>query len=75
MSSYMESAASAMETRSSMRGMGHMSESTSYEAAITGGADSSVESRTTRIALGNDAGKPVFIETIEGRSVERKCAT
>lgn len=78
-SSFMESAASATETRmsSSSQGMGRISESTtSYETAIAGGraADTSVESRTTKIILDNDAGKPVFIKTIEGCNVERKYA-
>ncbi|XP_012537087.1 obscurin isoform X3 [Monomorium pharaonis] len=74
-SSYMESAASAIETRmsSSSQGMGRMSETTtSYETAIAGGTavDSSVESRTTQLPLDTDAGKPVFIKTIEGCNVE-----
>lgn len=75
----MESAASAIETRmSSSQGIGRMSETTtSYETAIAAGTavDSNVESRTTRLALDTDAGKPVFIKTIEGCSVERKYAT
>ncbi|XP_071572462.1 protein Obscurin isoform X5 [Temnothorax nylanderi] len=74
-SSFMESAASAVETRmsSSSQGMGRISESTtSYETAIAGGtaADTNVESRTAKITLDTDAGKPVFIKTIEGCSVE-----
>lgn len=74
----MESATSAMEARtsSSMQGMGQMSETTSsYQTAITGGtAGSNAETRTTKV-LESDAGKPVFIQTIEGCSVERKFAT
>ncbi|XP_024880177.1 obscurin isoform X5 [Temnothorax curvispinosus] len=75
-SSFMESAASAVETRmsSSSQGMGRISESTtSYETAIAGGGtatDTNVESRTAKITLDTDAGKPVFIKTIEGCSVE-----
>ncbi|XP_014485518.1 PREDICTED: muscle M-line assembly protein unc-89-like isoform X3 [Dinoponera quadriceps] len=74
-SSYMESATSAVETRtsSSSQNMGQISESAaSYETrAITGGtAESNVDSRTAKIALTSDAGKPVFINTIEGCSVE-----
>ncbi|XP_011878155.1 PREDICTED: muscle M-line assembly protein unc-89 isoform X5 [Vollenhovia emeryi] len=74
-SSFTESAASAVETRmsSSSQGMGRMSETTtSYETAIAGGmaTDSHVESRTARIALDTDVGKPAFIKTIEGCSVE-----
>jgi len=75
----MESAASAIETRmsSSSQGMGRISETTSYETAIAGGTatDSNVESRTAKITLGTDTGKPVFIKTIEGCNVERKYAT
>lgn len=62
---------------SSSQGMGRISESTtSYETTLAGGraADTNVESRTTRIALDTDAGKPVFIKTIEGCNVERKYA-
>ncbi|KMQ84412.1 muscle m-line assembly protein unc-89, partial [Lasius niger] len=74
-SAYAESAASAVETRmsSSSQGMGQISETTtSYETAITGGAatDSNVEKGTAKVTLGTDAGKPVFIKTIEGCSVE-----
>ncbi|XP_011689400.1 PREDICTED: muscle M-line assembly protein unc-89 isoform X4 [Wasmannia auropunctata] len=74
-SSYMESAASAIETRmsSSSQGMGRISETTSYETAIGGAiADSNVESRTPAINtdLGTDVSKPVFIKTIEGCNVE-----
>lgn len=62
---------------SSSQGMGQISETTtSYETAITGGAatDSNVEKGTAKVTLGTDAGKPVFIKTIEGCSVERKYA-
>lgn len=73
----MESAASAVETRmsSATQGMGQISE-TSYETTITDNAatNSNVEKRTAQITLGTDAGKPVFIKTIEGCSVERKYA-
>ncbi|XP_067207809.1 obscurin isoform X2 [Linepithema humile] len=74
-SSYMEAGMSAVETRmsSSSQGMGQISETTtSYEAAIAGGSatDSNVESKTAKVTLSTDAGKPVFIKTIEGRSVE-----
>ncbi|XP_018318315.1 muscle M-line assembly protein unc-89 isoform X3 [Mycetomoellerius zeteki] len=74
-SSYMESAASAIETRmsSSSQGMGRTSEvMTSYETAIAGGraTDSNVESRTAKIILDTDVGKPVFIKMIEGCNVE-----
>ncbi|KAL0112245.1 hypothetical protein PUN28_011952 [Cardiocondyla obscurior] len=74
-SSFMESSASAVETRmsSSSLGMGRLSETTtSYETAIAGGAatDSKTENRTAKITLDNDAGKPVFIKTIEGCNVE-----
>ncbi|XP_018396346.1 PREDICTED: muscle M-line assembly protein unc-89-like isoform X2 [Cyphomyrmex costatus] len=73
-SSYMESAASAMETRmSSSQGVGQISETmTSYETAIAGGrtTDSNVESRTAKITLDTDVNKPVFIKTIEGCNVE-----
>ncbi|XP_018359776.1 PREDICTED: muscle M-line assembly protein unc-89 isoform X3 [Trachymyrmex cornetzi] len=74
-SSYMESAASAIETRmsSSSQGIGRTSETTtSYETAIAGGraTDSNVESRTAKITLDTDVGKPVFIKTIEGCNVE-----
>ncbi|XP_026827528.1 obscurin isoform X4 [Ooceraea biroi] len=75
-SSYMESSASAIETRmssSSQGRMGQMSETTtSYETAITGGtaAESNVETKPAKITLGTDAGKPIFINTIEGCSVE-----
>ncbi|XP_011062355.1 PREDICTED: muscle M-line assembly protein unc-89 isoform X5 [Acromyrmex echinatior] len=74
-SSYMESAASAIETRmsSSSQGMGRTSETmTSYETAIAGGraTDTNVESRTAKITLDTDVGKPVFIKTIEGCNVE-----
>lgn len=73
----MESAASAIETRmsSSSQGMGRTSEvMTSYETAIAGGraTDSNVESRTAKIILDTDVGKPVFIKMIEGCNVERK---
>lgn len=74
----MESAASAIETRmsSSSLGMGRMSETTSYETAIAGTAiDSNVENRTAKITFDTDAGKPVFIKTIEGCNVERKYST
>lgn len=76
-SSYMESATSAMQTRmsSTTGGMSQTSETTaaSYEAAITGGtSDTGVETRTARVALENDPGKPAFVKTIEGCSVERK---
>lgn len=68
---------SATETRmsSSSQGMGQISETTtSYEAAITGSAtDANVESKTAKVILSTDAGKPAFIKTIEGCSVERKC--
>lgn len=73
----MESAASAIETRmsSASQGISRTSETASYETAIAGGAaiDSNVESR--KITLDTDAGKPVFIKTIEGCNVERKYAT
>jgi len=62
---------------SSSQGMGRISESTtSYETTLAGGraANTNVESRTARIALDTDAGKPVFIKTIEGCNVERKYA-
>jgi len=58
--------------------MGRISETTtSYETAIAGGTatDLNVESKTAKITLGTDAGKPVFIKTIEGCNVERKYAT
>lgn len=75
----MESAASAVETRmsSATQGMGQISETaTSYETTITDNAatNSNVEKRTAQITLDTDAGKPVFIKTIEGCSVERKYA-
>lgn len=78
-STYMESAASAVETRmsSATQGMGQISETaTSYETTIAGDAatNSNVEKGTAQITLGTDAGKPVFIKTIEGCSVERKYA-
>ncbi|KAL6444321.1 hypothetical protein ACFW04_001898 [Cataglyphis niger] len=72
-STYMESAASAVETRmsSATQGMGQISE-TSYETTIIDDAatNSNVEKRTAQITLGTDAGKPVFIKTIEGCNVE-----
>ena len=76
----MESAASAIETRvsSSSQGMGRTSETmASYETAIAGGraTDLNVESRTAKITLDTDVGKPVFIKTIEGCNVERKYTT
>jgi len=69
---------SAVETKmsSSSQGMDQISETmTSYQAAATAGSatDSNVESKTAKVTLGTDAGKPVFIKTIEGCSVERKC--
>lgn len=74
----MESAASAVETKisSTSQGVGQISETTSYETAITGGTaiDSNAEKGTAKITLATDAGKPVFIKTIEGCSVERKYA-
>lgn len=56
---------------------GQISETaTSYETAIIGGAttDSKIEKGTAKVTLGAEAGKPVFIKTIEGCSVERKYA-
>ncbi|XP_070156189.1 obscurin isoform X2 [Polyergus mexicanus] len=74
-STYTEAAASAVETRmsSAMQGMGQISETaTSYETTIADDAatNSIVEKRTAQVTLGTDAGKPVFIKTIEGCSVE-----
>jgi len=75
----MESAASAIETRmsSSSQGIGRTETMTSYETAIAGdrAMDSNVESRTAKITLDTDVGKPVFIKTIEGCNVERKYTT
>lgn len=70
---------SASETKvsSSSQGVGQISESTtSYEAAITGdtATDSNIEKGTAKVTLATDAGRPVFIKTIEGCSVERKYA-
>jgi len=58
---------------SSQGRMDQTSESmTSYQSAIAGGTESNIQSETAKITLGTDAGKPVFIKTIEGCSVERK---
>lgn len=73
----MESASAVeMKTSSTSQGVGQLSETTtSYETAITGTAiDSNVEKGTAKVTLATDAGKPVFIKTIEGCSVERKYA-
>ncbi|XP_025153244.1 obscurin isoform X6 [Harpegnathos saltator] len=70
-SSYMESTTSAMETKVSSSAQGQSETMTSYQTAITGGtAESNVENRTAKVALASDAGKPVFIKTIEGCNVE-----
>ncbi|XP_072755043.1 protein Obscurin isoform X6 [Anoplolepis gracilipes] len=75
-STFMESTASAeTKTSSASHGMDQISETTtSYETAITGGAatNPNVEKGTAKVTLSSDAGKPVFIKTIEGCSVEPK---
>ncbi|XP_025269387.1 obscurin isoform X6 [Camponotus floridanus] len=72
-STFMESATSETKVSSTSQGAGQTSETTtSYEAAITGGTatDSNVEKGTAKVTLATDAGKPVFIKTIEGCNVE-----
>jgi len=76
----MESASSAIETRMSSSSQGRIDQTsesmTSYQSAIgsgiAGGTESNIQSETAKITLGTDAGKPVFIKTIEGCNVERK---
>lgn len=72
MSAYVESAASAVQTTvsSSTQGMTQMSETASF--AVAGGTSNTNVERKTSVALEKDAGKPVFIKTIEGFSAERK---
>jgi len=69
----MESASSAIETRMSSSSQGRIDQTsesmTSYQSA---GTESNIQSDTAKITLGTDAGKPVFIKTIEGCNVERK---